>query len=138
LTVWFMLGLAGLKIFATSFTIQSGASGGVFGPSLVIGGLLGGVIGYTIESTVPGTISSPEAFVLVGMASFLAAVANVPVSSTILISEMSNSYGLIVPLIFAGTIAYFGSQSWSIYKQQLDNRFSSASYRDDFLSSVMN
>src|SRR5699024_7210004 len=137
MTVWFMLALAGLKILATSFTIQSGASGGVFGPSLVIGGLLGGVIGYAIEAIAPGTISSPEAFVMVGMASILAAVANVPVSSTILISEMSNSYGLIVPLIFAGTVAYLGSQSWSIYKQQLQNRFSSASYRDNSLGSIM-
>src|SRR5699024_1319328 len=80
MTVWFMLALAGLKILATSFTIQSGASGGVFGPSLVIGRLLGGVIGYAIEALVPGTISSPEACVLDGLASFLDGVATVPVS----------------------------------------------------------
>ncbi|MCW9706429.1 chloride channel protein [Fodinibius salsisoli] len=137
LTIPFMLTLVVLKMVATSFTIQSGGSGGVFGPSLVIGGLLGGVLGYTIEMIAPGTITSPEAFVLVGMASFFSAVANVPVSSTILISEMSKSYGLIVPLIFASAVAYLGAQSWSIYKQQLENRFSSTSYRDDFLSEVM-
>lgn len=137
LAIPFMLTLVALKMVATSFTIQSGGSGGVFGPSLVIGGLLGGVFGYTIEIVAPGMISSPEAFVLVGMGSFFSAVANVPVSSTILITEMSKSYGLIVPLIFASAIAYLGAQSWSIYKQQLENRFSSTSYRDDFLSEVM-
>lgn len=137
LTISFMVGLVVLKMLATSFTIQSGGSGGVFGPSLVIGGLLGGAFGYAIEYMAPGTISSPEAFVLVGMASFFSAVANVPVSSTILISEMSKSYGLIVPLIFASAIAYLGAQSWSIYKEQLETRFSSTSYRDNFLNTMM-
>jgi CIC family chloride channel protein len=137
LAIPFMLGLVVLKMVATSFTIQSGGSGGVFGPSLVIGGLLGGIFGYTVEMVAPGTISSPEAFVLVGMASFFSSVANVPVSSTILITEMSKSYGLVVPLIFASAIAYLGAQSWSIYKQQIENRFSSTSYRDHFLSEVM-
>jgi len=136
LTITFMLVLVVFKIIATSLTIQSGGSGGVFAPSLVIGGLLGGVFGYGLQAIYPGMMG-PEAYVLVGMASFFAGAANVPVAATIMITEMSKSYGLIVPLIFASAIAYLGAQNWSIYKEQLENRLSSASYRDDFLTDVL-
>lgn len=137
LTVSFMAGLVVFKILATSLTIQSGGSGGVFAPSLVIGGLIGGIFGYGVQSLAPGLVSSPEAFVLVGMASFFAGVANVPVSATIMISEMSKSYGLIVPLIFASAIAYLGTQGWSIYKEQLLDHRSSASYRDELMYNIL-
>lgn len=136
LTISFMITLVVLKVLATSFTIQSGGSGGVFAPSLVIGGLLGGVFGYGLQAIYPGMMS-PEAYVLVGMASFFAGAANVPVAATIMITEMSKSYGLIVPLIFASALAYLGAQNWSIYKEQLENRLSSASYRDNFLNDVL-
>jgi CIC family chloride channel protein len=137
LSVTFMLALAILKIGTTSITIQSGGSGGVFAPSLVIGGLLGGALGYGFNSIYPGMVVMPEAYVLVGMAAFFAGAANVPVSATIMITEMSRSYGLLVPLIFASSIAYLGAQNWSIYKEQLADRLASASYRDNFLNDIM-
>lgn len=137
LTITFMAVLIILKIATTSITIQSGGSGGVFGPTLVIGGLIGGVMGYGIEAAIPGTLTSPAAYVLVGMAAFLAGVANVPVSATIMISEMSESYGLIVPLIFASAIAYLGTTGWGIYKEQLKDHRSSPSYRDDLLHETL-
>lgn len=137
LAVTFMFALVAFKIIATSLTISSGGSGGVFAPSLVIGGLLGGVFGFGLQAIYPGTMSSPEAYVLVGMASFFAGAANVPIASTIMITEMSKSYGLLVPLIFASSIAYLGAQNWSIYKEQLEDRLSSAAYRDDFLNEVL-
>lgn len=136
LTIAFMLTLVVLKVIATSLTINSGGSGGVFAPSLVIGGLLGGVFGYGLQAIYPGMMG-PEAYVLVGMAAFFAGAANVPIAATIMITEMSKSYGLIVPLIFASAIAYLGAQNWSIYREQLENRQSSASYRDDFLNDVL-
>lgn len=136
LALTFMLTLAALKIIATSFTISSGGSGGVFAPSLVIGGLLGGVFGAGLQHIYPGMMG-PEAYVLVGMAAFFAGAANVPVAATIMITEMCKSYGLLVPLIFASAIAYLGAQNWSIYIEQLENRFSSASVRDNFLSNVL-
>lgn len=137
LPVMFMVTLVVFKILATSLTIQSGGSGGVFAPSLVIGGLIGGIFGYGAQSIAPGIVSSPEAFVLVGMASFFAGVANVPVSATIMISEMSKSYGLVVPLIFASAIAYLGTTGWSIYKEQLLEHRSSASYRDELMYNIL-
>lgn len=137
LTISFMLFLAIIKMVATVMTINSGGSGGIFAPSLVIGGLLGGAFGFGINSLFPGTLGNPTAFVLVGMGSFFAAAANVPVSSTILITEMSKSYGLIVPLIFASSITYLGSQNWSIYKEQIEDRHASSDYRGTFLNEVL-
>ncbi|MGM0588733.1 MAG: chloride channel protein [Bacteroidota bacterium] len=137
LSINFMLALAIFKMLATTITIQSGGSGGVFAPSLVIGGLLGGVMGYGFNELYPGMIDMPEAYVLVGMAAFFAGAANVPVSATIMITEMSRSYGLLVPLIFASSIAYLGAQNWSIYKEQLADRLDSSSFRDSFLSDMM-
>jgi len=137
LAISFMLILAILKILATSLTISSGGSGGVFAPSLVIGGLIGGAFGFAAQAMFPGLVTTPEGFVLVGMASFFAGAANVPIASTILITEMSESYGLLVPLLFASAIAYIGAQSWSIYKQQLEDRFASQSHRGQFMSDVL-
>jgi len=137
LTISFMLLLALIKMIATVFTINSGGSGGVFAPSLVIGGLLGGAVGMGFNALLPGMVGNPTAFVLVGMGAFFAAAANVPISGTILITEMSKSYGLIVPLIFASSIAYLGSQNWSIYKEQIEDRYSSSDYRGAFLNNIL-
>lgn len=137
LTISFMLVLALLKTFSTSFTTQSGGSGGVFAPSLVIGGLIGGAFGYGMQLLFPGLSLAPEAYVLVGMGSFFAAAANVPIAATIMISEMSQSYGLIVPLLFASAIAFIGAQSWSIYDEQLPDRMASKAHRGEFLNEVL-
>lgn len=137
LTLNFMLLLAFIKAVATVFTINSGGSGGVFAPSLVIGGLLGGAFGMAAGSLFPSIVDNHTAFVLVGMGAFFASAANVPISSTILITEMSKSYGLIVPLIFASAIAYLISQNFSIYKEQLEDRHSSSEYRGAFLNNIL-
>lgn len=86
-----LLVLAGGKIITTSFTISSGGSGGVFGPSMVIGGALGGAVGlvfYSIPQT-RAVCSEPAVFVLLGMAGFFSAVANAPISTLIMVSEMT-------------------------------------------------
>ena len=79
LPVMLMFTLAFLKIAATSFTISSGGSGGVFGPSLFIGAMLGGAVGQLAHAWFPGIVGSPGAFALVGMAAFFAGVAKAPV-----------------------------------------------------------
>lgn len=137
LPIWFMLSLAFLKIFTTSLTVKSGASGGVFAPSLVIGGLFGGAFGLGIEKLFPNLISDPNGFILVGMAAFFASVEKVPIAATIMITEMSGSYELLVPLIFASSISFIGSQSWSLYKEQINTKLDSPSYRGEFLTESM-
>ncbi len=137
LTITFMLVLALLKIFATTFTLQSGGTGGDFAPSLVIGGLIGGAFGAFVFNYFPQIVSDPNGYVLVGMAAFFSAVGNVPIASTILITEMSGSYQLLVPLIFASAISYLGAQSWSIYVEQLESRVGSISHRGEFMHEVL-
>ena len=72
LSIGLMITVALLKIFATSFTISSGGSGGVFGPTLFIGGMIGGAIGFLSNHFYPGIVQHPEAFVVVGMVAFFA------------------------------------------------------------------
>ncbi|MFQ5865385.1 MAG: chloride channel protein [bacterium] len=137
LAIGLMLGAAVLKVFATSLTISSGGSGGIFAPSLFMGSMLGGAFGGMAHNLFPEIITQPSAFVLVGMAAFFAGAANVPVSVTIMISEMTGSYGLLVPLIFASTIAYFVARKWSIYSQQMKNRVDSPAHRGDLIVDLL-
>lgn len=137
LAIGLMLGAAVLKVFATSFTISSGGSGGIFAPSLFMGAMLGGAFGGIAQDLFPNIVTQPTAFVLVGMAAFFAGAANVPVSVTIMISEMTGSYGLLVPLIFTSTIAYFVARKWSIYSQQLKNRADSPAHRGDLIVDIL-
>ncbi|MBE0602645.1 MAG: chloride channel protein, partial [Deltaproteobacteria bacterium] len=102
---WFMLLLALLKIAATSFTISSGGSGGVFGPSVFIGAMLGGAFGFLGHEIAPAWVIHPNSFVLVGIGGFFAGVAKVPIASIIMACEMSSSYTLLVPLMLVSSIS---------------------------------
>lgn len=137
LAVWLMLTAAILKVFATSFTIGSGGSGGIFAPSLFMGGMLGGAFGEIVHRFFPEIITQPTAFVFVGMAAFFAGTANVPVAMTIMISEMTGNYGLLVPLIFTSTIAYLVARNWSIYSQQVKNHAESPAHRGDLIVDIL-
>jgi CIC family chloride channel protein len=87
--VLILLAVAIGKIFTTSFSIASGGSAGVFGPSLVIGGTLGGAAGLVFQGWWPGLVQNPSSFAMVGMAGFFAAAANTPLSAVIMVSEMT-------------------------------------------------
>ncbi|MBL6972547.1 MAG: chloride channel protein, partial [Desulfobacterales bacterium] len=104
LTIPFLLFLAIGKIFTTSFSIGSGGSGGVFGPSIVIGGSMGGVVGKLFHQIIPGVVAEPGAFVVVGMAGFFTAVSNTPISTIIFVSEMTNSYHLLLPSLLVCSV----------------------------------
>lgn len=129
--------LAVAKIFATSVTIGSGGSGGVFAPSLVIGGMLGGVYGVWMHDLFPTLVTQPEAYVMIGMATFFTGVANVPISTTIMISEMTGSYTLLVPLLFAGVIAHLVARRWSLYTQQVRTYNDSPAHRVDLTPDLL-
>lgn len=137
LAIWLMLSAAVLKVFATSFTISSGGSGGIFAPSIFMGAMLGGAFGGIAQNLFPNIVTQPNAFVLVGMGAFFAGAANVPVSMTIMISEMTGSYGLLVPLIFASAVAYLVARKWSIYSQQMKNHAESPAHRGDLIVDIL-
>ena len=131
--IWWVMGLlALLKILATSCTISSGGSGGVFGPSVFIGAMLGGAFGFLGQKVAPGWIMHPNSFVLVGMGGFFAGVAKVPIASIIMACEMSSSYTLLVPLMLVSSICYLLLRKVSLYEKQLISRIASPAHVTEF------
>ena len=137
LSVGLMAVMVLTKIVATSFTIGSGGSGGVFGPSLFIGAMLGGVVGQMGHHYFPGVVSNPAAFALVGMAAFFAGVAKAPIGALLMVSEMTQGYGLVVPLMFVCAIPVLLSGRWGIYEKQVKNKFASPAHLTDLTINVL-
>ena len=101
-----MLGLLlGLKLLSTSLTVGSGASGGLFAPSLFMGATLGGAFGRLAETWLPGVVSPSGAYAVVGMSAFVAATTHAPLTSSLIIVEMTGNYRLILPLMFTTVLA---------------------------------
>src|SRR6056297_2156542 len=125
LPVLILLSIAIGKIFTTSFSIGSGGSGGVFGPSVVIGGAMGGVVGQLFHQFMPGVVVEPASFVIVGMAGFFTSVSNTPISTIIFVSEMTNSYHLLLPSLLVCSVCYLLSQKFTIYENQVKSRVDS-------------
>ncbi|WP_457623471.1 chloride channel protein [Persephonella sp.] len=123
-----------LVILAFSFTLGSGGSGGVFGPSLVIGGLTGASVYYMLsnlgfQETASFNIT---ALTVVGMVSTFAAAAKAPLSTLILVAEITGGYQLLVPAIIAVAISHFLSGEKSIFKSQVDYKINSPVHQDEF------
>ena len=137
LTIWFLLTLAFGKILTTSFSIGSGGSGGVFGPSIVIGGAMGGVVGRTFHYIMPGVVTEPGMFVVVGMAGFFAAVSNTPISTIIFVSEMTNSYQLLLPALLVCSVSYLLSQKWTIFNKQVKSRIDSPAHTGEIMVDIL-
>jgi len=115
------------KIFTTAFSIGSGGSGGVFGPAVAIGGALGAACGLICVRLFPTLPIAPGAFALVGMAGFFAGAANTPVSTIIMVSEMTGNYNLLVPSMMVCVIAFALCQRFNLYEQQLPSRLEAPS-----------
>jgi CIC family chloride channel protein len=138
LTIHVLVLLVFVKIGVTSLTISSGGSGGVFGPSIVIGGCLGALFGAVLKKYFPHLPIEPAAFALVGMAGFFAGVAKAPISSLVMVSEMTVGYGLLVPLMLTTAVAYMLiPRKVSLYKEQLPTRASSPAHEGEFTFDVL-
>ncbi|MEA3294796.1 MAG: chloride channel protein [Euryarchaeota archaeon] len=137
LTAGLMLLLIFAKIMATSFTISSGGSGGVFGPTLVIGAMLGGFLGLTFHTLFPTIVTEYATFVLVGMAALLACVAKTPLAAIIMVSELTGNYHLLPPLMLASTLAFVISGKWTIYEKQVQTRMDSPAHRREMTIDVL-
>lgn len=96
-----------LKLFATVTSYSSGGAGGIFAPALFVGAMLGGLIG-NVDVTVFGHVSHEEltSFALVGMGAVFAGVIRAPITSVLIIFEMTGGYGLVLPLMIANSVAY--------------------------------
>jgi CIC family chloride channel protein len=133
LPVLFLIGLALGKIMTTSFSIGSGGSGGVFGPSIVIGG----AVGKVFHDLIPSVVAHPGSFVVVGMAGFFTAVSNAPISTIIFISEMTNSYHLLLPSLLVCSVTFLITRPWTIYVKQVHTRVDSPAHRGDFFVDIL-
>ncbi len=103
--LWVMAVLIFLKILATSLTLGSGNSGGIFAPSLFIGAVAGGSFGYLAHYLFPGATATAGAYALVGMAALVGGTTHAPITAILIIFEMTNDYRIILPLMVAVVVS---------------------------------
>ncbi|MEJ2070743.1 MAG: chloride channel protein, partial [Syntrophobacterales bacterium] len=132
-----LLLLAFMKIFGTSFTLTSGGSGGIFGPSVFMGAMLGGAFGYLGHQVAPGWIINPSSFVLVGIGGFFGGVAKVPIAAIIMACEMCGSYTLLVPLMVVTATSFLLLRHTSLYEKQIINRLASPAHMGEFARGLL-
>ncbi len=132
-----LLAVALGKLLTTSLTIGSGGSGGVFGPSMIIGGCLGGALGLVLNEIAPSLVPEPSAFAVVGMAGFFAAAAKTPFSTMIIVSEMTGGYLLLLPALWVCTLSFMLSDRQSIYRNQVDSRTRSPAHQGSFVRQAL-
>jgi len=126
------------KILATSLTIGSGGSAGVFGPSMVIGGLLGAFVGTVFHMLGLFTWVDVTSVIIVSMVSFFGATAKTPISSIIMGSELTGGYALLAPMMLSTFVAYIMSgQHNSIFRNQVLNRSDSPAHRTEYQRVVL-
>lgn len=101
--------LAVLKIVATALSYSSGNAGGIFGPSLFIGAMIGGAVGSAAHLLFPAWTANPGAYALVGMGAAFAGIVRTPLTSVIMIFEMTRDYSIIVPLMIANLTSFLVS-----------------------------
>lgn len=104
---WWQLALLALgSIVATSITLNTGGSGGLFTPSLYVGAATGGAFGVALAQLMPNAHLHPEAYAIVGMGALVAASTHAPITGILLVFEMTNDYALVLPLMLATVISY--------------------------------
>ncbi|UCE83257.1 MAG: chloride channel protein [Deltaproteobacteria bacterium] len=114
-----------VKIVATSITLGSGESGGIFAPSLFIGAMAGGSFGYIVHGLFPLITASSGAYALVGMGALVAGTTHAPITAILIIFELTGSYKIILPLMIScivSTIITTSLKRGSIYTIKLSRR----------------
>jgi chloride channel protein, CIC family len=96
-----------LKLITTATSYASGNAGGIFGPSLFLGAMLGGAIGSGAQHFFPGSVATPGAYALVGMGTAFAGIIRAPMTSVVMIFEITRDYAVIVPLMISNLVSYF-------------------------------
>jgi CIC family chloride channel protein len=137
LSVTMMAGMIIGKTVATSVTLGSGMSGGMFAPALFVGGMSGGVIGSLGHRFFPSVVTEPGGYVLVGMAAFFAGVASAPIGPLVMVCELTQGYGLLAPLMLASAIALVLGRHASLYENQVANKFESPAHVGDATINIL-
>ncbi|BBG24814.1 Voltage-gated ClC-type chloride channel ClcB [Sulfuracidifex tepidarius] len=132
-----LVSLPFLKILATSFSIGSGGSGGVYAPGLVIGATLGADIGLLFHYLFPQVAPAIAPFVIIGMAAFFGAAGKVPLSVIVMVTEMTGSLQILPGAMIAVAISYLVSGNYTIYRAQVPTRRDSPAHKMEYETPVM-
>ena len=118
--------LFALKVVATTFTVGSGGSGGLFAPALACGSALGAAVGVIMKAVMPESIGiTPQAFALVGMAGFMASTMRTPLTAIVMVSEMTGNNLLLMPAMWVCGISFWLNNGWTLYRSQVHRQESS-------------
>ena len=127
-----------LKIFATSVTVGSGGSGGVFAPALVIGGFAGAFMWELSKMLAPNLFPTAAPLVIIGMIALFGGVGRVPIAVILMVTEMTGSLALVAPAMVAVVISYFlVGPKYTIYHSQVPSRADSPAHRGEYNIPVM-
>jgi CIC family chloride channel protein len=102
-----MILLLVLKLFAVAISYASGNAGGIFGPSLFLGAMLGGIVGNAANHFLPNYVGTPGAYALVGMGTAFAGIVRAPMTSVVMIFEITRDYAVIVPLMISNLVSFY-------------------------------
>ena len=123
--LWLLIALVVAKTGATAIALGSGFAGGVFSPSLYVGAMLGGAFGIVAGSMLPEFASSPGAYTIVGMGAVAAAVLGAPISTILIVFELTGDYGVTIAVMIAAAVASVVTQripGKSFFHWQLERR----------------
>ncbi len=140
---WTLVGLLAAvtlaKCVATALTVGSGASGGVLGPSVFIGGAAGAFLGVFLEALFPGMVPERlrQSLIPVGMGGVLAAGMRTPLAAIVMVTEMTGSYGLIVPLMLVCMSAYVVGRSRGLNPEQVPTSAQSPAHAGDLIMHLL-
>ncbi len=127
------------KCVATSLMMGAESAGGLFGPILFMGGIAGAAVGSLIESTAPSMFSESlrQALIPVGMAGLLAACLRTPLAAIVMVTEMTGSYRLIVPLMLVTMVSYILGRRWGVYAEQIPGPGESPAHAGESVISLL-
>ncbi|HCG63048.1 MAG: chloride channel protein [Spirochaetae bacterium HGW-Spirochaetae-4] len=111
------LALVLMKLLANTLTLAAGGSGGIFAPSLFLGGALGGAVGILVNTLFPETTGPVSAYAIVGMAAIVSGVTGGVLTAIIMVFEMTRDYAIMLPLMLSAVLSYFVSKS--LYKETM-------------------
>lgn len=129
LPLWIVLVLPFAKILATSLSVGSGGSGGIFGPGMVIGGMLGASFWRLGHEVLPHMPPNAAPFVIVGMMALFGSIAHAPFAVMLMVAEMTGNLSLLAPAMLAIAVATLIVGDRTIYTSQLPNRASAPAHR---------
>ena len=132
MALWVILALPFVKILATSLSIGSGGSGGIFGPGMVIGGFVGLGLWRVLDGVAPGMPAGPAPFIVVGMIACFGSIAHAPLGLMLMVAEMTGSLALLPPAMVAIGLATLVVGDHTIYESQLRSRADAPAHRAAF------